>query len=337
MKNILVIPAFNPSVNLINLIDKLLNSFVKIIIIDDGSISYESKDIFNKLEKLSKILILKHKVKLGKGKALKTGYEYCVNNIEFDYLITADADGQHLDSDIIRVSNNTLIQKSDLIMGEREFDAKVPFRSRVGNVITAKIFSFLYALNLKDTQTGLRAYKKDIIKELILIKGNGYEYESNVLKWVAKSKKKISSIKISTVYIDDNSSSHFSPIKDSIKIYISIIGFPVSSFVSFLLDYLIFIILYISTNALFISIFFARIASGFVNFRINKFFFLDNQEKPFWYVQRYLILSIAVLIISYLLILLLINLNFSPYLSKIIADSILYFVSIFFYKKILSL
>lgn len=337
MKNILVIPAFNPSVNLINLIDKLLNSFVKIIIIDDGSISYESKDIFNKLEKLSKILILKHKVKLGKGKALKTGYEYCVNNIEFDYLITADADGQHLNSDIIRVSNNTLIQKSDLIMGEREFDAKVPFRSRVGNVITAKIFSFLYALNLKDTQTGLRAYKKDIIKELILIKGNGYEYESNVLKWVAKSKKKISSIKISTVYIDDNSSSHFSPIKDSIKIYISIIGFPVSSFVSFLLDYLIFIILYISTNDLFISIFFARIASGFVNFRINKFFFLDNQEKPFWYVQRYLILSIAVLIISYLLILLLINLNFSPYLSKIIADSILYFVSIFFYKKILSL
>lgn len=337
MKNILVIPAFNPSVNLINLIDKLLNSFVKIIIIDDGSISYESKDIFNKLEKLSKILILKHKVKLGKGKALKTGYEYCVNNIEFDYLITADADGQHLNSDIIRVSNNTLIQKSDLIMGEREFDAKVPFRSRVGNVITAKIFSFLYALNLKDTQTGLRAYKKDIIKELILIKGNGYEYESNVLKWVAKSKKKISSIKISTVYIDDNSSSHFSPIKDSIKIYISIIGFPVSSFVSFLLDYLIFIILYISTNDLFISIFFARIASGFVNFRINKFFFLDNQEKPFWYVQRYLILSIAVLIISYLLILLLINLNFSPYLSKIIADSILYFVSIFFYKRILSL
>lgn len=337
MKNILVIPAFNPSVNLINLIDKLLNSFVKIIIIDDGSISYESKDIFNKLEKLSKILILKHKVKLGKGKALKTGYEYCVNNIEFDYLITADADGQHLNSDIIRVSNNTLIQKSDLIMGEREFDAKVPFRSRVGNVITAKIFSFLYALNLKDTQTGLRAYKKDIIKELILIKGNGYEYESNVLKWVAKSKKKISSIKISTVYIDDNSSSHFSPIKDSIKIYISIIGFPVSSFVSFLLDYLIFIILYISTNALFISIFFARIASGFVNFRINKFFFLDNQEKPLWYVQRYLILSIAVLIISYLLILLLINLNFSPYLSKIIADSILYFVSIFFYKRILSL
>lgn len=337
MTNILVIPAFNPSENLINLIDRLLNSFVKIIIIDDGSTSYESKDIFDKLEKLSKILVLKHKVRLGKGKSLKTGFVYCVNNLKFDYLITADADGQHLNSDIIRLSNNTLIQKSDLIMGEREFDDKVPFRSRVGNVITAKIFSFLYALNLKDTQTGLRAYKKNIIKEIILIKGNGYEYESNVLKWVAKSKKKISSIKISTVYIDDNSSSHFSPLRDSIKIYISIIGFPVSSFISFLLDYLIFIILYIATNALFISILFARIASCFVNFRINKFFFLDNQEKIFWYAQRYLILSIAVLIISYFLILLLIHLNFSPYLSKIIADSILYFVSIFFHKKILSL
>ena len=95
MKNVLVVPAFNPSVNLINLIDTLLNSFVKIIIIDDGSISYESKDIFNKLEKLSKILVLKHKVKLGKGKAIKTGFLYCLNNLKFDYLITADADGQH--------------------------------------------------------------------------------------------------------------------------------------------------------------------------------------------------------------------------------------------------
>ena len=337
MKNVLVVPAFNPSVNLINLIDTLLNSFVKIIIIDDGSISYESKDIFNRLEKLSKILVLKHKDKLGKGKAIKTGFLYCLNNLKFDYLITADADGQHLNSDIIRLSNNTIVQKSDLIMGEREFDEKVPLRSRFGNIITAKIFSFLFTLNLKDTQTGLRAYKKNFIKDIILIKGNGYEYESNVLKWAAISKKKISSIKISTVYIDNNSSSHFSPLKDSIKIYVSIIGFPVSSFISFLLDYLIFVILYIATSTLFISIFFARIASGFLNFRINKFFFLSNQKKTFWYVQRYLILSIAVFIISYLLILLLINLNLSPYLSKIIADSILYFVSIFFHKKILSL
>ena len=190
MKNVLVIPAFNPSINLINLIDTLINSFVKIIIIDDGSTSYESKDIFNKLEKLSKILVLKHKVQLGKGKAIKTGFIYCVNNLQFDYLITADADGQHLNSDIIRLSNNTMVQKSDLIMGEREFDDKVPLRSRFGNVITAKIFSLLYGLNLKDTQTGLRAYKKNIIKEVILVKGNGYEYESNVLKWAAKSKKK---------------------------------------------------------------------------------------------------------------------------------------------------
>ena len=337
MKNVLVIPAFNPSVNLINLIDTLLNSFVKIIIIDDGSTSYGSKDIFNKLEKLSKILVLKHKVQLGKGKAIKTGFLYCVNNFQFDYLITADADGQHLNSDIIRLSNNTIVQKNDLIMGEREFDDKVPLRSRFGNIITAKIFSFLYDLNLKDTQTGLRAYKKNIIKDVILVKGNGYEYESNVLKWAAKSKKKISSIKISTVYIDNNSSSHFSPIKDSIKIYISILGFPVSSFISFLLDYLIFIILYITTNTLFISILFARIASGVLNFRVNKFFFLNNQKKTFWYAKRFLILSIAVLIISYLLILLLINLNLSPYFSKIIADSILYFMSIFFHKKILSL
>ena len=169
MKNVLVIPAFNPSVNLINLIDTLLNSFVKIIIIDDGSTSYGSKDIFNKLEKLSKILVLKHKVQLGKGKAIKTGFIYCVNNLQFDYLITADADGQHLNSDIIRLSNNTIVQKNDLIMGEREFDDKVPLRSRFGN-ITAKIFSFLYALNLKDTQTGLRAYKKNIIKDVILVK-----------------------------------------------------------------------------------------------------------------------------------------------------------------------
>lgn len=337
MKSVLLIPAFNPSDILLNLVKSLTDNFTKIIVVDDGSILIESKKTFNKLENHSKITLLRHKVNLGKGKALKTGFEFCKNNLEFDYIITADADGQHLTSDILKLLNNTLTQNSELIMGAREFDDKVPLRSRVGNVITAKIFSFLFNLNLIDTQTGLRAYKKNIIKEISLIKGNGYEYESNVLKWMAISKKTITSIKISTVYLDKNTSSHFSPIKDSLKIYLSIIGFPFSSFICFLLDYLIFFFLYKTFNTIFFSIIIARIFSGYANFIINKFFFLDDQKKISWYAQRYLFLFTTILFVSYFFILLLINLNFSPYLSKIIVDSILYLVSVFFHGRMLNL
>ena len=337
MKSVLLIPAYNPSGTLLNLVESLTNNFTKIVIIDDGSILNESKKTFKELENHSKIIVLNHNVNLGKGKALKTGFEFCKNNLEFDYIITADADGQHLPSDIIKVLNNTFSDISELIMGEREFDNKVPLRSRIGNIITAKIFSFLFNLNLNDTQTGLRAYKKNIIEEIILIKGDGYEYESNVLKWIARSKKIITSIKISTIYLDNNISSHFSPIKDSLKIYLSIIGFPFSSFLSFLLDYLIFVFLYKIFDSLFFSIIFARIFSGYTNFIINKFFFLNEKKKTFWYAQRYLFLSIIILFMSYFFILFLINLNFSPYLSKIIADSIFYLVSVFFHRRMLNL
>ena len=74
MKSVLLIPAYNPSGTLLNLVESLTNNFTKIVIIDDGSIRNESKKTFKELENHSKIIVLNHNLNLGKGKALKTGF-----------------------------------------------------------------------------------------------------------------------------------------------------------------------------------------------------------------------------------------------------------------------
>ena len=76
---------------------------------------------------------------------------------------------------------------------------------------------------IKDTQTGLRGFPINVLKNLIDIKGNRFEYETNVLIGLVKNKIKISEVLIETVYINNNETSHFNRVKDSIDVLKTII------------------------------------------------------------------------------------------------------------------
>ena len=107
---------------------------------------------------------------------------------QIDFIVTADADGQHSLIDIFKVLN-TSIQKNKFIIGERNFLAnKIPFKSRVGNRISSLIFFICTAKTLLDTQSGLRAFPSSQINKMLKIKGMRYEYELNVLLNFLKEK-----------------------------------------------------------------------------------------------------------------------------------------------------
>ncbi len=129
MKIVPIIPALNPEDKLIKLVKELKKDFNDIIIVDDGS---ENKDIFNKLKDIKGCVVLTHEVNKGKGEALKTAYRYYLKNFNKKYLgvITMDADGQHLPSDAIKMSE--LVEKEDkFILGTRLFNTKeTPFRNK---------------------------------------------------------------------------------------------------------------------------------------------------------------------------------------------------------------
>lgn len=209
---VIIIPAYNPDEKLINVVNKILECGIdKIIIVNDGS---KKQDIFNKIK--DRVKILTHQENKGKGQALKTAFQYCVNNeSNIIGVITVDADGQH---DIKDVKKLYTILNDTIILGTRNFD-KAPFFSKIGNEFINRKIEQKTNIKVKDSQTGLRAIPAKYLEDFIKIEGSRYEYETNMLLYCIKNKIPIEECDINTIYIDENKGSNFKKISDSISVY----------------------------------------------------------------------------------------------------------------------
>lgn len=194
------------------LIRALRERFARVVVVNDGST--RGLDVFARIEPLvEKVLV--HPVNRGKGAALKTAFAY----LGAADVVTADADGQHAIEDIERVAEELAKSRDSLVLGVRGFSGEVPFRSRFGNWWTRIFFFLLTGLFVRDTQTGLRGIPSSLLNRVASLEGDRYEYEMVML---ADSKRHPSppvQLPIKTIYLDDNSESHFSPLKDTIRIY----------------------------------------------------------------------------------------------------------------------
>ncbi|MDD3186925.1 MAG: bifunctional glycosyltransferase family 2/GtrA family protein [Bacilli bacterium] len=341
MKIAVLIPSLNPDEKLINYVQKLIETgFEKIIIVNDGSNSDYDK-IFNQLKEYPECIVLKHDINQGKGRALKTGFNYYLNTLtDYQGLVTADSDGQHSPEDTMKVAQNLLENNNCLILGSRDFKGKdVPFKSRNGNKITTSVFKMLYGKYIGDTQTGLRGLTNNQVSFCTTINGERFEYETNMLIACVKNKVEIKEIPIDTIYLNNNETSHFNPIKDSIKIYKAMFSeflrFTFSGITSFIIDILIFSIL---ANIFFINIdavssiimatIFARIISSLINFFLNKTVVFNSKQSKRKLIIKYYILCIIQMLSSALLVSILFTLTpLSKVVCKIIIDSILFLVS----------
>ncbi|MCU0285696.1 MAG: glycosyltransferase family 2 protein [Acidobacteria bacterium] len=222
----ILIPAYNPDETLLKVVTGLMSEhFEHIIIVNDGS-PQECLPIFEQLAKIPQCSLLTHTQNRGKGRALKTGLNYFYEHFPgCAGIVTADADGQHLPADILKIAKELKNQTGQLILGVRRMDHKVPFKSLFGNVLTRFVFRFVTGANVSDTQSGLRGLPVEMIKPLLDIPGERYEYEINMLIWAARKTGKIIEIPIHTIYIEGNKRSHFNPFSDSLKIYAQLL-FP---------------------------------------------------------------------------------------------------------------
>lgn len=223
MKNniVVIIPAYNPDEKIYEILKDLkTNEYTKIIVINDGS---KSTEIFEKIEE--DVTIITHEKNEGKGQALKTGFQYVLDNFnDIIGVITVDADGQHLIQDINKIYKKIVKDTDSVILGSRNLkDKNVPFRSKIGNLTFSKILEKRTKIKITDTQTGLRAIPIQYLKDFINIKGKRFEYETNMILTCLKNNIKIIEENIESVYIDNNKSSNYKIIKDSIKICNSII------------------------------------------------------------------------------------------------------------------
>ncbi|MEY7998850.1 glycosyltransferase [Clostridium sp. Mt-5] len=331
----ILIPAFNPDDKLVILIKELIELGVEnIIVVDDGS-KKQCSYIFKNIKKFSQCNVIEHAVNLGKGRALKTGVNYFLNNYKkFIGLITVDADGQHKCEDIIKVAKCLKENQHSLILGTRNFNKGMPFRSWFGNLITAKIFTFFSGINISDTQTGLRGIPYNYLPFMLKVSGEKYEFEMNVLLECSQRDIYIKEVAIKTIYIEKNKSSHFNPLLDSIRIYVVFLKFIFSSFASFFVDMSSFIVLtklfliLIPGYFIILSTIGSRIISSAFNYIINNktVFCLQNTNRNS--IIRYYILATVQMLLSALGVSLIYNqIHQGEVFIKIIVDLMLFFGS----------
>ena len=321
--NVVLIPAYKPDEKLIALTQRLLAEDLSVVVVDDGS-GEEFADIFAKLDK--KVYHIGYPVNKGKGAALKTGIKYIYEELpECERLVTADADGQHTCEDIKKVLAVSQKNPGALVLGSREFSGEVPFKSKAGNTITRWVFSAASGVKVRDTQTGLRCFDRACMQRFALIEGERYEYEINMLLSAAREQIPIIEETIATIYIDDNASSHFNPFKDSFKIYMCIFKFAASSFLAFIIDYVLFLLFHLFMSEVVANVA-SRLISAAINFKVNKDVVFKGNEDTGKALIKYALLAAVVLLLDTLILKLFTQVIGIPhYLAKIIAEIIMFF------------
>ena len=204
-----IIPSYEPDGKLPALLQELSDGgFENIIIVDDGS-GEAYKSIFDEADSFSSVTLLHHAVNMGKGRALKTAFDYVLCHFpDAIGAITADSDGQHSPECITACAEALIANPEALIMGCRNFDGDdVPARSQFGNKLTRRVMKYLVGVSVSDTQTGLRGISASFMKSLLTLKGERFEFETNMLMETKKLGIQIIEVPIKTIYIEDNRTS----------------------------------------------------------------------------------------------------------------------------------
>ena len=216
-----VLPSLDPDEKLIAVVDGLLEyGFSDIILVNDGS-KQENLHYFTDLAaQHPEITLLHHEVNKGKGAALKNAFRWFLENRPEGYgVVTVDGDNQHHPADT-RACCEHMLETGHVVLGCRDFNqADVPARSSFGNKTTSMIFKIFVGMTISDTQTGLRALPRKVLEELVEVYGDRFEYETNMLLAFKTKGIAFDEVKIRTVYIEENKSSHFRVIHDSWRIY----------------------------------------------------------------------------------------------------------------------
>jgi glycosyltransferase involved in cell wall biosynthesis len=207
-----IIPAFNAERTLPPVIEEARRQIDPVVVIDDGS-----RDRTGDVARAAGATVVRHEVNRGKGAALKTGFAWAVEN-GYDGVITLDADGQHLASEIPKFIAEHARSGADLIIGGRAhlFHEMLP-RRRGANRFSAWAITKCAGVNVTDSQSGFRFYSAKLIRG-IRLRTDGFDMESEVIVRAGRGGFRIVTIPIELGFVDGLSTSHYKPLLDTVRI-----------------------------------------------------------------------------------------------------------------------
>tara|TARA_Y100000591_G_scaffold152235_1_gene130962 strand:+ start:307 stop:1032 length:726 start_codon:yes stop_codon:yes gene_type:complete len=198
MHTTLIIPAYNEENNINNTLSKVIKIVDRVILVDNCS---EDKTIFNAQK--HDVIILKHKVNIGKSNSMKTGCELAIK-LGTDLIAFMDADGQHEPSDLEKLINEIKSKKNlDMVVGVRNY-LKMPITRLIGTKILSFVTSIFYQSEMRDIQSGLRVFNSKIYNDIIWDStGSSHYFADAEITTIALSKKiPFSTIPIETIFND---------------------------------------------------------------------------------------------------------------------------------------
>jgi glycosyltransferase involved in cell wall biosynthesis len=209
-----IVPTYNNHKTLKRVLDSVLDFTANVIIVNDGS----TDETFEILKNYSQLTQIHHPKNIGKGRALRNGFRKAIE-MNFEYAITIDSDGQHFASDIPNFIAEIQKEPNSLLIGSRNMTQEnVPKKSSFGNKFSNFWFKFETGIVLEDTQSGFRLYPLKLIPKQFFT--NKFEFEIEIIVRSAWKGVVVKNIPIQILYDPTERVSHFRPFKDFTRISI---------------------------------------------------------------------------------------------------------------------
>lgn len=337
MNYIVLIPAYNPCEKMESFLKILKSNNIEVVVVNDGSRA-ECEKHFDFARSLG-YHVLSHTENRGKGCALKTGFSYITETKnDVDYVITADCDGQYDIESILTIAK--ACEETDgeaLILGVRFCDKNLKHhvKANIGTAFTRVAFRLATGLKVRDTRTGLRAIPKFLFRKMCRLKGERFEYDMNLLLKLNDWGVSFREIPVKSAY--NNNTSYYAPVKDSVRILSQILIFSLSSFLSFAMDYGLFMLVNhllfdVSAYHVPIAYFTGRVISSIFNYAVNsRFVFKEFSLKS---IVKFTLLCLVIMGLGAIGSYLLEDLAGIPgVICKLVVDFPLFFISYFGQKK----
>lgn len=196
MKIIAIIPAYNEEQTIKDVVATVEKKVDRVIVVNDGSIDQTAR-----LAQGAGAEVYNHFLNRGLGAALATGFEAALKQ-EGDIIITFDADGQHRPEDISRLIEPILRNEAEVTIGSRFLERRpMPLKRRIYNLVANSITYLLFGFRVSDSQSGLRAFKKEALKK-IKIQSDRMEVSSEIIREIKRNKLKLKEVSIRPIYTD---------------------------------------------------------------------------------------------------------------------------------------
>lgn len=209
-KIVAVLPAFNEQRTIAEVVLKTERYVNEVVVVDDGS-----TDMTGEIAERLGATVLRHEKNMGKGAALKTGFEYAVR-LSPDVVVTLDTDAQHDPDEIPKLIEPIIEEYVDLVIGSRymkESKADLPLYRRLGLRLIDQLSRKSSKGIVGDTQSGFRALSAKGLDVVLRCEASNYGLETEQLAMAVKGGLRVVEVPITAKYMGLEKTSKRSPVR----------------------------------------------------------------------------------------------------------------------------